>query len=73
MATEGVSFILNKKNMLKPTIICYGEVLWDMLPTGKLAGGAPMNVAYHLNALGVNASLISRIGNNALGLELRAL
>ena len=58
--------------MLKPTIICFGEVLWDMLPTGKLAGGAPMNVAYHLNALGVNASLISRIGNDALGLELTA-
>jgi fructokinase len=34
------------------TIICFGELLWDMLPTGKLAGGAPMNVAFHLNRMG---------------------
>ena len=51
-------------------IICFGEVLWDMLPTGKLAGGAPMNVAYHLNALGVAATVISRVGNDDLGAEL---
>lgn len=51
-------------------IICFGEVLWDMLPTGKLAGGAPMNVAYHLNALGVSAKVISRVGNDDLGAEL---
>jgi fructokinase len=56
--------------MSKSTIICFGEVLWDMLPTGKLAGGAPMNVAYHLNHLGANARLVSRVGNDALGVEL---
>lgn len=56
--------------MSKSTIICFGEVLWDMLPTGKLAGGAPMNVAYHLNHLGVTARLVSRVGNDALGVEL---
>jgi fructokinase len=56
--------------MSKPTIVCFGEVLWDMLPTGKLAGGAPMNVAYHLNHLGANARLVSRVGNDALGVEL---
>ena len=56
--------------MNKSTIICFGEVLWDMLPTGKLAGGAPMNVAYHLNALGVSAKVISRVGKDDLGAEL---
>jgi fructokinase len=56
--------------MTNKKIICYGEVLWDMLPTGKLAGGAPMNVAYHLNALGVESSIISRVGNDDLGVEL---
>lgn len=56
--------------MKKSTIICFGEVLWDMLPTGKLAGGAPMNVAYHLNALGASANVISRVGNDDLGAEL---
>jgi fructokinase len=58
--------------MANKKIVCYGEVLWDMLPTGKLAGGAPMNVAYHLNALGIQSSIISRVGNDALGLELKA-
>ncbi len=47
-------------------------MLWDLLPTGKLAGGAPMNVAYHANVLGLKANMISRVGNDALGLELKA-
>jgi fructokinase len=58
--------------MTHKKIICYGEVLWDMLPMGKLAGGAPMNVAYHLNALGMKSSIISRIGKDDLGEELKA-
>jgi len=33
-------------------VVCFGETLWDILPTGKQAGGAPMNVAYHLQKLG---------------------
>lgn len=52
------------------TIICFGEVLWDVLPTGKLAGGAPMNVAYHLNNFGWQTQVISRIGWDDLGREL---
>lgn len=50
--------------------ICFGEILWDNLPSGRLAGGAPMNVAYHLRKLGVDASLISRVGNDQSGKEL---
>ncbi len=56
--------------MKQHKIVCYGEVLWDMLPTGKLAGGAPMNVAYHLNGLGLKTHIISRVGNDTLGIEL---
>lgn len=53
------------------TAVCFGEILWDFLADGtKMAGGAPMNVAYHLNQLGVPAAMISRIGNDALGKEL---
>jgi hypothetical protein len=29
-------------------ILCFGEVLWDMLPSGAKPGGAPLNVAIHL-------------------------
>lgn len=55
---------MNKK------VICFGEILWDNLPNGRLAGGAPMNVAYHLRNLGVDASLISRVGNDQAGQDL---
>ncbi|TZF83784.1 carbohydrate kinase [Pedobacter sp. BS3] len=53
-----------------PHIVCFGEVLWDNLPSGKKPGGAPMNVAYHLTRSGVSASLISRVGHDANGKEL---
>jgi fructokinase len=52
------------------TAVCFGEILWDILPDASLPGGAPMNVAYHLNQLGVSAAMISRIGNDPLGEEL---
>lgn len=53
------------------TLVCFGEVLWDLLPTGKVAGGAPMNVAYHANTFGLQAKMVSRIGADELGGELR--
>lgn len=53
-------------------ILCYGEMLWDMLPSGPLPGGAPMNVAVHLHQQGLHARLISRVGDDAPGRELRA-
>ena len=31
-----------------PSVLCFGEMLWDALPRGLFPGGAPMNVAYHL-------------------------
>ena len=52
------------------TAVCFGEVLWDILPHAKLPGGAPMNVAYHLNRLQVPAAMISRTGNDSLAEEL---
>lgn len=56
--------------MTRRKIICFGEVLWDLLPSGKVAGGAPMNVAYHLQNLGGTASVISQVGADRLGREL---
>ena len=53
-----------------PPVVCFGETLWDLLPDGKLPGGAPMNVAYHLTKLGKDPAIISRIGNDSLGKEL---
>ncbi len=51
--------------------VCFGEVLWDILPDAELPGGAPMNVAYHLNQLGIPATMISRIGRDERGSRLR--
>ena len=56
--------------MTQKNIICFGEMLWDMLPTGKMPGGAPMNVAIHLKNFGNNATIISRVGTDDLGTEL---
>lgn len=53
--------------MSKKNIVCFGEVLWDLLPTGKIAGGAPMNVAVHANQLGLQATMISAVGDDELG------
>lgn len=54
----------------KQKVVCFGEILWDNLPGGKKPGGAPMNVAYHLNQLGIESTLISRVGYDAEGFEL---
>jgi fructokinase len=53
-------------------ITCFGEMLWDVLPTGKLPGGAPMNVAIHLQYQGFTPAVISRVGRDELGTELVA-
>ena len=56
----------------KNEILCFGEVLWDRLPSGAKPGGAPMNVALHLNAIGLNAAIASRVGNDDEGKKLIA-
>jgi fructokinase len=52
-------------------IVGIGEVLWDLLPEGPQLGGAPANFAYHAQALGANAAVITRIGNDQRGREVR--
>lgn len=61
---------MNLKEIKRHPVVCFGETLWDLLPSGKLAGGAPMNVAYHLQKMGKDPAMISRIGNDDLGKEL---
>lgn len=45
-------------------------MLWDLLPTGPQLGGAPANFAYHARALGAEASVITRVGNDDHGREV---
>lgn len=51
-------------------IVGLGEILWDMLPQGKVLGGAPANFAYHVSQLGFNGYAVSAIGKDVLGKEI---
>jgi fructokinase len=48
-----------------------GEVLWDLLPTGKLVGGAPSNFAYHTQQQGASSCIVSAVGNDSNGNEIK--
>ncbi|WP_205635762.1 carbohydrate kinase family protein [Algoriphagus ratkowskyi] len=62
---------LSKMINKKIKVACFGEVLWDRFMDGnKRAGGAPFNVAYHLSKMGVEAYMISSVGDDSLGAEL---
>ncbi|WP_026603746.1 PfkB family carbohydrate kinase [Methylomonas sp. 11b] len=51
----------------------FGEVLFDNFPDGsRILGGAPFNVAWHLQALGRPALFISRVGEDDAGREILA-
>ncbi len=50
----------------------FGEVLFDHFPDGKrVLGGAPFNVAWHLQAFGKAPYFISRVGNDDEGKTIR--
>lgn len=51
-------------------IIGLGEVLWDVLPTGKQVGGAPANFAFVAAQLGDCGIVASRVGKDASGAEI---
>ena len=60
-----------KKNKDKKFRIAgIGEILWDILPSGRQLGGAPANFAYHISAQGHEGLIISKIGRDNLGKEL---
>ena len=59
---------MNTKYLL--SIVCFGEVLWDIFPTHKKIGGAPLNVSLRMNSLGVNTTMISRIGDDDNGKDI---
>ena len=55
---------------MKKIIVGIGEILWDMLPSGKALGGAPANFAYHAGRLGEEGWAVSTVGDDALGREI---
>lgn len=56
-----------QSNNKKPVVVGIGELLWDMLPTGKKAGGAPINFVYHASRLGAEGYGYQRRGRRWAG------
>jgi fructokinase len=55
----------------RPLVV--GEVLFDVLPNGtRVLGGAPFNVAWHLEAFGLRPLMITRVGTDDSGDEVVA-
>jgi len=54
-------------------VTVFGEVLFDHFPDGsKVLGGAPFNVAWHLQAFGQRPLFVSRVGDDDDGREIIA-
>jgi fructokinase len=52
-------------------VVGLGEALWDILPSGRHLGGAPLNFAYISSLLGKHAAICTRVGDDALGKEIK--
>lgn len=64
--------IEQSKQLNTQQIAIFGEVLIDQFPDGQqVLGGAPFNVAWHLQAFGQHPCFISRIGNDVMGESIR--
>ncbi|MEN8259525.1 MAG: carbohydrate kinase [Pseudomonadota bacterium] len=59
-------------NRITARPLIFGEVLFDCFPDGKnVLGGAPFNVAWNLQAFGLEPVFVSRVGNDSLGHDIR--
>jgi fructokinase len=56
-----------------PSVVGLGEILWDLLPSGRQLGGAPANFAYCSHLLGDRGVVASRIGRDQPGRDIRGL
>ena len=50
-------------------IVAFGEIVWDILPNGKVLGGTPSNLVFRSNSFGEEGHLLSRVGDDELGAE----
>jgi fructokinase len=56
----------------RPLVVGIGEILWDLLPSGKQPGGAPANFAFHARSLGAASAIVSAVGDDEPGREILA-
>jgi len=52
---------------MRKTVVAFGEVLWDVLPSCVVLGGAPFNFTYRVSSLGEAGRMVSRLGCDELG------
>lgn len=58
--------------MINKQVRVFGEVLFDQFSDGqRVLGGAPFNVAWHLQAFGQTPDFISRVGGDTEGLLIK--
>ncbi|MDY4527906.1 MAG: PfkB family carbohydrate kinase, partial [Parabacteroides sp.] len=57
-------------NTQKKVVVGIGELLWDVFPDQKKAGGAPVNFIYHATQQGAEGYAISAVGNDVFGTEI---
>jgi len=62
---------MSKSHQISAPVI-FGEVLFDCFDNGEsILGGAPFNVAWHLQALGAAPLMVTRVGDDARGTTIR--
>lgn len=59
-----------EKEKRKVSVVGIGELLWDVFPDQKKAGGAPINFVYHATQMGAEGTAISAVGNDVFGTEI---
>jgi len=52
---------------VKHNILSIGEIIWDVFPTTRVIGGAPLNFAAHCALCGAESAILSAVGEDALG------
>jgi fructokinase len=55
-----------------PAVTAIGEILFDVYPTSKSLGGAPVNFLYHVFKLTGRGTIVSRVGHDVLGEKVRS-
>lgn len=62
-----MSIIISQNMANKVSLVCFGEVLWDCFGETKRLGGAPLNMCFRVKSLGIDAQMISAVGEDRLG------
>ena len=62
----------NDRTNLEAPLVIFGEVLFDCFPDGRqILGGAPFNVAWALQGFGCESVLVSTVGDDPQGQQIR--